>query len=226
MVRNTVVFVIGAIAALVAGLFAERKIAHASGGGPKFLFESILKLQFPFGGPGMGSNIRVVGGSITITNKSPWSSEPDQTTELTSTGVDAWTYGLEFCRQKPGGPQTTLLVYPHLSNTWSVVELMNPEGTNRGVKISGIAGDTPRSGTVVFDTINGADTFSKTSPPDQKPATYAYQNATCASHDKCPGETVREIQVYVGGSVTPDVWYCSDGHCHVDIGAQIKPPST
>ncbi len=223
MIRNVLVFLAGALVALALVYLSANQFVQTTGG--KFLLDTVLGLRGLFGGPGSGSGIRVVGGSlkVSISPTYSWPSEPSTTNELVLANSDARTFGLEYIRQKLGGPQIALLTYPPLSDTWTIVELV--KDNNGGVRISGTVGSTQSNGTVTFDTINNKDSFVKQPPiAGQKRAVYCYHDQTCPVDPKdpcdenCPASKLTELQVTVGGST--DIWYCSDGVCHVDIGSR------
>jgi hypothetical protein len=171
----------------------------------------------------LGSNIRVVGGSIHVKiGKYSWTA--DSPSQLTVNNVDAWSYELENVSEKPGGSPTNVL-YVHRSDKWTIdVLVKDPQDPNRGVEILGVSGAAPADGTITFNPINGSDTFSQSNDPGTGPKDRKYHNSMASPHcpdspDRC--EKVDIIRVYVGGTGTPDTWYCvdPDRKCHVDIGS-------
>jgi hypothetical protein len=227
MIRNVLLFLAGVVVALAVVYMVERKMVQ-NDPGEISLLSDLGAVDLRLGGlGGGGSGIRVVGGSLTahISQTYHWPSEPQTTNQLMLENADAWTFSIENFSLKPNGNQLTPLGYPHLSDTWTIIELVNdPMDNNRGIKITGSSGNTPRSGTVTFVPINGDDYFIKVASRSGKNGEYLYHNQHCSvsatTGKTCTSEKLREIQVYIGGSATPDLWYCDPtvGQCHVDIG--------
>ena len=182
---------------------------------------AVLRHIIQGSGPGTQSPVRVVGGSLTVCSKKGFANHSPGELDLHS--VDASSFALENVSQSANGQPTKLVSYSiNPGQSWSVTEIVNDPGEERGLLVNGKAGQVPANGTVSFTLI-----YTGQSYPDSfnaSGANYYYTNGAkgqpnhCAGGEKC--EKVREIIVKIGGN-EPDTWYCPDsqtGKCHLDIG--------
>jgi hypothetical protein len=238
MIRSVLLFLAGVVVALAVVYLVERKMVQ-NDPGEISLLSDLGAVDLRLGGlGGGGSGIRVVGGSLTehISKTYHWESEDQKSKKLIVENADAWTFALENFREKQGGTPLPLLGYPHLSDRWTIIELVYDSlDSNRGIRITATTGVTPSNGTVTFVPLNDGDSFVVVPAQrgEKKPVDYLYYNQHCSLSDTynetCASEKLREVQVYLGGSSTPDVWYCDPvpptgtngpyGMCHVDSGA-------
>lgn len=170
--------------------------------------------------PGPGSNIRVVGGSLTVRigKKDSWS--VDTPTKLTVNNVDAWSFALENVGETSTGNLIPVESYPHMGDSWRIVDLAkDTQGGDHGVEIDIATGAAPAGGSVTFSVISGGDTLVQTG--DSNARKFHDQNCP-AEPAPCKLDKVDRILVYMDGSANPDTWYCrdKDGHCHLDVGDQ------
>jgi hypothetical protein len=204
MIRNVLLFLAGVVVSVGVLRFWPEGRAFVLGARPA--------------PPGPGSNIRVVGGSITarIGKQNSWS--VDTSNRLMVTGVDAWSFALENVAETSNGKMIPMQSYPHMGDRWRIMDLVkDTQGGDHGVEIDIATGGAPAGGSVTFSVINSGDTFVKVGNSNARK--YHDQNCPAEPAD-CKLDKVDRIQVFMGGSANPDPWFCvhPDRHCHVDIG--------
>jgi hypothetical protein len=174
-------------------------------------------------GPGSGSGIRVVGGSIKVADVNSWSVEKPDTlhprTFLEADTADASRFAIEGVSQQRSGKPGIYIYSADPGSTWSINDLV--KDTGRGVSITAEV-RTPSNGIVKFAPINARDAFVPNSSSGSLQNERDYQDNsgnTCSEGNspvKC--DKVDTITVTIGG--VTDTWFCVDpnGLCHIDIG--------
>jgi|HubBroStandDraft_1064217.scaffolds.fasta_scaffold197670_1 hypothetical protein len=174
-------------------------------------------------GPGSGSGIRVVGGSIKVTDRDNWSVEKPDTlhprTSLEADTADATRFAIEGVSQQRNGKAGIYIYSADPGSTWSIDDLV--KDTGRGVRITAHVGATPSNGIVTVVPINDGDVFVPFSGSGSLPNERDYQdnNGPACSPSASPKcDRVDTIAVTIGG--VTDTWYCVEphGYCHIDIG--------
>jgi len=212
MIRGAMWLLAGVVVTLVAGyLFVKSPQGQRFlGVGPR--------------GPGSGSGIRIVGGSIKVTDVDNWSVEQPDTlhprTSLEADTADATRFAIEGVSQQRTGKAGTYIYSADPGSTWSVDDLVKDAG--RGVRITAHVGATTSNGIVKVIPINNGDAFVPNSGGGAYPNERDYQdnNSQACSPSASPKcDRVDTITVTIGGFT--DTWYCVEpnGYCHVDIGS-------
>jgi hypothetical protein len=211
MIRSALWFLAGAVTTL-ALLYAVVRMSH----GRRWLLAVTPHRPVIRGGPGQGSGIRVVGGSITVELSKGLTFSPESQKQLSVRGADSSTFQLTNVSQQISGSPTTV-IYPSLAGGWTIDELVTDSKRGVGINLPG----SPNS-KVTLTVENPNDTFGKGFlwiGLLLKQRYYNDNNPKCSDQEQC--ETVYQF-IVTPHSGTQQAWYCRDpyGECDVDIGQQ------
>jgi hypothetical protein len=199
MIRNFALLLAGAVIGVLAFIGIGRTLHSPF---KARVLDAIFSIRMRPTEPGVGSPVRVVGGSIRIkaAGQNPIAS---QTSEVDIPVSDDTTFELEEPQVVSSG------------TAWTIWEYVN-NGTSQGVKISGTVG----SGKIIFTLIDGGSSGDTFAPPSASDTGFIAKYKKGASCSGAACEQITGIALQVGGgSMIP--YSCpagQNGVCHISIG--------